>query len=388
MSSYVNHGYRPLVLTMPGETPLEDGDTVMIRFTPDDARLLRTTKLGQITDTADWNTTATVDGSGVKVFQVGTVLPVKTMGVVQTSGGHAGTVYYVSDPFVYDDERQVGSRRLWRFAEPVLTTAAFAPGLPGLSSWTLVVPSPGPGPRTANVRRFFVDPYRPNLIYVLSTDHVYRTDDGGQTWSVDTSLERALTADGQFGLDIPFDENPAETLLRDMQFDPIYPGTRFAVGPAGVFHTQDGGHWDHILVAESLALRTTLLFYDYRSCGKPLYVGTSNRGLLRISPVPPEWDYPMGSLQAARGRVTLLRVHDLETGYGPPDDVLDAEVIVWLDTEPEKAFGFRLREDDTRPAAEGKLAVLRDAFERGVPVQLDFVRTGCRTGTILRVMRF
>jgi len=383
VSSYVNHGYRPLVLTMPGEAPPEDGDTVVIRFTPDDARLLRTTKLGQITDTADWNTTATADGPGVKVFQVGTVLPSKTMGVVQTSGGHARTAYYVSDPFVFDDERHPGSKRLWRFHELDLTTASFAPGL---STWQLVVPSAGSGPKPASVRRFFVDPFRPDRLYVLDAQHIFRTDDGGQTWSVDAPLERALTADGQFGFNIPFDENPGELLLRDMQFDPDLPGTRFATGPAGVFHTSDGVHWDHILVAESLALRPTLFLYDYRSCGKPLYVGTSNRGLLRISPIPPEWDYPLNSLQAARGRVTLLRVHDLGTGYGPPDDQLDAEVIVWLDSEPQKAFGFQLRDGGGRQAAEGKLAVLRDAFNRDVPVQLDFTRTGCRTGTIVRVM--
>ena len=87
------------------------------------------------------------------------------------------------------------------------------------------------------------------------------------------------------------------------------------------------------------------------------------------------------------GRVTLLRVHDLETGYGPPDDQLDAEVIVWLDTEPQKAFGFKLRDDSARQPAQGKLTILRDAFNHNVAVQLDFIRTGCRTGTIMRVMR-
>jgi photosystem II stability/assembly factor-like uncharacterized protein len=384
VSSYVNHGYRPLVLTLPNEAPLPDGDTVVIRFTPDDARVLRTTKLGDITDTADWNTTAAADGPGVKVFQIGSVLPVKSMGVVQTSGGHAHTAYYVSDPFVYDNQSKPGTKRLWRFHDIEIGTASL---IPGLSTWQLIVPSSVAGARPATCRRFFVDPYRPNVVYVLDTNHIFRTDDGGATWVIDSLLERALTADGQFGFNIPFDENPAELLLRDMQFDPELPGTRFAAGPAGVFHTRDGAHWDHILFAESIGARTNQLFYDHRSCGKPLYVGTSNRGLLRISPIPPEWDYPMSSLQAARGRVTLLRVHDLETGYGPPDDQLDAEVIVWLDTEPQKAFGFQLRDDGARQPAEGKLTILRDAFNQNVAVQLDFTRTGCRTGTIVRVMR-
>ena len=384
VSSYVNHGYRPLVLTMPGEAPVPDGDTVVIRFTPDDARLLRTTKLGAITDTSDWSTIASADGPGVKVFQVGSVLPIKSMGVVQTSGGHAHTAYYVSDPFVYDDQNKPGTRRLWRFHEIVIEGREAA--IPGLSTWQLVVPSPGPGVRPQTVRRFFVDPFRPNVVYVLDTNHIFRTEDGGATWTIDAGLEHALTAGGRFGFDIPFDENPGELLLRDMQFDPELPGTRFAAGPAGVVQTRDGVQWDHILFAEALGCLTNQLFYDFRSCGKPLYVGTSNRGLLRISPIPPEWDYPMNSLQAARGRVTLLRVHDLGTGYGPLDDQLDAEVIAWLDTEPQKAFGFQLRDDGGRQPAEGKLAILRGAFNRGAGVQLDFVRTGCRTGRIVRVM--
>jgi hypothetical protein len=94
----------------------------------------------------------------------------------------------------------------------------------------------------------------------------------------------------------------------------------------------------------------------------------------------------MDSVQGAQGRVTLVRVHELGTGYGPPSDHIDAEVIIWLDTEPEKAFGFQLRGDERRRAAEGMLAVLRDAFNHDRPVRIDFVRSGCRTGRIIRVI--
>jgi hypothetical protein len=44
-------------------------------------------------------------------------------------------------------------------------------------------------------------------------------------------------------------------------------------------------------------------------------------------------------------------VNEVGTGYGPPDDFLDAEVIVWLDSEPEKAFGFQLRNGGSLPDA-------------------------------------
>jgi hypothetical protein len=234
--------------------------------------------------------------------------------------------------------------------------------------------------------RFFVDPYRPWLLYVLSDSHVFRSDNGGQTWAIDASLETQLTQGGAFPMNIAFDESPADALLRDMQFDPHRSGTRFAAGPSGVFATFDGVHWSALLVSEAMALRPNSLTYDYRSCPRALYVTSLNSGLLRISPIPPDWDFPMNSLQAAVGAVTLLRVHELGTGFGPPDDQLDAEVIVLLDTEPEKAFGFQLRTGEDNADAVGKLRVLQDAFNNNRRVRLEFLRTGCRTGQIVRVI--
>ena len=66
--------------------------------------------------------------------------------------------------------------------------------------------------------------------------------------------------------------------------------------------------------------------------------------------------------------------------------MLDAEIVVFLDSQPEKAFGLRLRADENRPVAEGMLSLLRDAFNRDRVVRLEFVRTGCRTGRIVRVI--
>ena len=91
--------------------------------------------------------------------------------------------------------------------------------------------------------------------------------------------------------------------------------------------------------------------------------------------------------QATTGLITLLRVNEVGTGYGPPDDFLDAEVIVWLDSEPEKAFGFQLRNGGSLPDAQGELKALRDAFNANRRVRLEFIRTGCRTGLIVRVIQ-
>jgi photosystem II stability/assembly factor-like uncharacterized protein len=386
VSSFFFFGYRPIVLTVPGESPLPDGDTIVIRFRPGAAFLMRTLKLSKITSAADWASTATADGPNVKSFQVGPQLPVADMPVAQASGGHRATVFYVNDnvqPF--NNGPPDGQMRLFKWRE-------------GMTAWQQIVPPPppvvqtalGPGPVTPvapqNARRFFVDPYRSSLLYVLSDSHVFRSENGGTSWVIDTSLENQLTQGGAFPFKVGFDENPFEALLRDMQFDPHRPGTRFAAGPAGVFATFNGVQWIPLLVAEAMALLPSSITYDYRSCPRVVYVSTLNSGLLRVGPIPPDWDYPMNSLQTAVGLITLLRVHDLQTGFGPPDDQLDAEVIVLLDTEPEKAFGFKLRADADRADANGKLKVLRDAFNQNRRVRLEFVRTGCRTGKIVRVI--
>ncbi len=372
VSNFYGVGYRPLVLTPRGEQPLAESDFITIRFTADQALLLRTTRLPAITAASDWVTTATADGPGVKAFQEGPPLPSANVCIVQASGGHAIPTYYVSDQPTGDIP---GRGRVWKWSR-------------GMTAWRQVVPRPtssGP-PAPAMAKRFYVDPYRSRRVYVVGPDHVYRSDDGGSTWVVDVSLERAVTENGSLPFDVPDDGNPGQTLIRDMLFDPDRPGARFAVGPAGVFHTLDGARWSHLLLSSASAMRPNNAAYDFVSCPRALYVATSNRGVLRLSPLPPDWDYPIDSVQGAEGLISLLRVHDLGTGYGPHEDFLDAEVIVWLDTEPEKAFGLKLRDDANRPAAQGMLELLRDAFAGNRRIRIDFVRSGCRVGRIIRVI--
>ena len=361
VSSFYGAGYRPLVLTLPGEQPLPDGDFVTIWNQTDTDRslVLRTTKMSSLTAYEDWVTTAMADGPGVKVFQQGPALPF-SVDVVQASGGHTNTVFTAKE--------SSGAQRVMRWRA-------------GMTSWATLVPATGTGPTRA--RRMFVDPYRPQLIYVLEDDHVWRSDDGGARWVIDTSLETVLTLDG-----FSFTQRGNDVLLRDMAFDPTGP-YRFAVGPRGVFHTLDGITWSHLALSTALAAQPSNLFYDpgRRPCDRSLYVSTSARGLLRLHPLPPAWDTPLGSVVATTGRITLLRVHDVATGFGPPDDRLDAEVIVQLDTERDKAFGFRLRADTAESKARAQLDQLRAAFTANRPVRLEYQRTGCRTGRIIRVIQ-
>jgi len=289
--------------------------------------------------------------------------------VVQASGGHASPTFYVGNapPTVTG---ATGSMGLWKLA-------------PGAAAWRRIVPGRS-GPTIAS--RFFVDPYRPELVYVLGADHMYRSEDGGASWSVDASLEGMITDGGAFPLIVTGTDDSTQSVLRDMQFDPQRPGFRLAAGIAGVFMTTDGTTWQPLLRSTAVSMQPTGITYDWVACDRAVYIGTSNRGLLRISPLPPDWDFPHGSLQATTGQISLLRINDVGTGYGPPEDFLDAEVIVLLDSEPEKAFGLQLRSDANRPMADGMLGLLRDCFNRNRPVRLEFLRTGCRTAQIVRVI--
>ena len=86
------------------------------------------------------------------------------------------------------------------------------------------------------------------------------------------------------------------------------------------------------------------------------------------------------------GQLSLLRVHDVGTGYGPPSDQLDVEVIVQFVGRPADAFGFQLRTDDNQPVREGMLGLLRDGFNRGWTVWIDYdIDPGKHNGTIMRV---
>ena len=90
-------------------------------------------------------------------------------------------------------------------------------------------------------------------------------------------------------------------------------------------------------------------------------------------------------LLESSGKVTLLRVHEVGSAYGPANDKIDVEVIVWLDTQAGKAFGFQLRDDGNRPVRQGMLDLLRDAFRNNWIVTLDYnIAPGKKNGIIVR----
>ena len=271
-SFYGSRGSRPIVLGLPGEAAPAEGDCICILNPATAPQLVRTQNILDIANRSEWNTTATAAGQGSNVFLQGPPLPNARLGVVQAAGGHNATVFFVGGD---------GGFTLWTWK-------------PGQPDWTTIVPAPSGGASVgANAAiRFFVCPYQPNLIYILDSDHVKRSDDGGVTWVIDANLEAQLTWGGQIALSTNDDtsglQDHFDLILTDMQFDPNNPMTRFAVGEGGVFLTIDGVTWTRLLHTGAMAGRPTNCYFDWVSdpFDPALYVGFAGRSIVKITDMP------------------------------------------------------------------------------------------------------
>jgi len=92
------------------------------------------------------------------------------------------------------------------------------------------------------------------------------------------------------------------------------------------------------------------------------------------------------ALLQTSGKLTMLRVNNVGTKYGPSSDSINVEVVIQLNTKRGMAFGFQLRNDTNRPAREGMLNLLRDAFNHNWTVNIDYqITPGKKNGVILRI---
>jgi hypothetical protein len=94
----------------------------------------------------------------------------------------------------------------------------------------------------------------------------------------------------------------------------------------------------------------------------------------------------MADLLNSQGNLTFLRAHDVGTGWGPPNDFLDVEVVFMLDSVPQGAFGFQLRTDSNQPVREAMVSLLRDAYVNNLTVSVDyFIDPGKQNGRAFRI---
>ena len=260
VSSFVLRGYRPLVLTLATEAPEPDGDFILVMVRPDGSFVLkRTRKLSSIGSADDWENPAIVE-------QIGPDLP-PGAAIAQAAGGHANPVFYVSD-----------SSRLWKLDAASQTWRQIVPG--GPSGWTATV-----------ARRFFVDPFNPALVYILDTDRIRISVDGGVSWMEDVFLTRAMTGDGRL-------VTSQTDMLTDMHFLRSDRLQRFALGAAGVMRTTDGVDWRVVYNAIALPGLPESAYYDGISnpLQPKLYVVVEGRGVLRLDLPPASPFEPGGAL--------------------------------------------------------------------------------------------
>jgi photosystem II stability/assembly factor-like uncharacterized protein len=194
----------------------------------------------------------------------------------------------------------------------------------------------------------------------LDGQKIFSSADGGNTW-------------------VNISGNLPNTPLKWVTVDPVHPNFVFVASDTGVFVATDGGFDGEPWQRLGSGLPNVPVVQTQISSTRKLIAATYGRGV---------WTLDVSNLQivlSAEGRVTFLRVHDTGTGYGPPTDFIDGEVVIQLDSQPGKAFGFQLRSDGNEAAHHGMFALLRAAFNSGARVSIDYSRTGLRNGRILRV---
>jgi len=77
------------------------------------------------------------------------------------------------------------------------------------------------------------------------------------------------------------------------------------------------------------------------------------------------------SLFQTTGPVEWVRVNDVGTGFGPPHDFIDGEVIFKL-VNGDDSYGFQLRANANALVAQGGLSLLLEAMRKGWDINVDY----------------
>jgi hypothetical protein len=242
---------------------------------------------------------------------------------------------------------------------------------PGGANWKNVFSRPG-GWHVTDIE---VDPHDASFVYVSfgpsSGPRIYRLQ---RFSAAPTAMAAAdITANLDPGL-----------VVQTLAVDRLAPFTIYAgLDQAGVYRgrsTDGGATWSWTPYNNGLPNGLDVRDLEIHPATGVMRAGTFGRSAYEM-----RLEFPVGSLLATEGRVAALRVQDVGTGFGIPSDRLDAEVIIQLDTQPGRAFGFQLRKDTNEAAHRGMLDLLRDAFRRERVVRLAYFRTGLHNGRIVRV---
>jgi hypothetical protein len=76
-----------------------------------------------------------------------------------------------------------------------------------------------------------------------------------------------------------------------------------------------------------------------------------------------------GAMVTMSGKITLFRAQITGLEIGPPNDRLDAETLVTLDSQPDVVFGIPYHKEN--PAAQNMIDTLREAYLHNIPVTVQ-----------------
>jgi hypothetical protein len=197
-------------------------------------------------------------------------------------------------------------------------------------------------------------------------------------------LVRSSTSPPTFAARDITSDLPLNRSVRALAIDRNRPFTLYAGTDKGVFKGRsidNGSIWFWVPYANGMPPADVRELDIHPGTGV-MRAATAGRSAYEVNT-----DHPIGSLLAIEGKLTFLRVHDVGTGFGPPSDFIDVEVVVKIDSDPLKAFGFQLRNDDAEEARRGMLDLLRQGFRTNRKMRIEYIRTGLRHGRILRVVK-
>jgi hypothetical protein len=226
-----------------------------------------------------------------------------------------------------------------------------------------------------NIQDIDVDSDDPATVYITSSmprlGRVFRLHRSTTSPTATTITSADITAN-----------LPLNLTVNALTVDRLNPFTIYAGTAKGVYRGRSldrGVNWNWVAYMNGFPLADVRDLEVHPSTGVML-AATFGRSAYEVNTGD-----PFGSVLSATGKITFLRANDLGSGFGPPSDFLDAEVIVLLDSQPGKGFGFTLRNDSERADHRGMLDVLRSAFTKNRNVRVDYIRTGLRNGRIIRV---
>lgn len=230
-------------------------------------------------------------------------------------------------------------------------------------------------PALARTSDLEVDLDQPDVLYAsfdgTSTARVYR-------------LARTSPASTGFTAQNITSDLPSGRLVRTLAVDRNRPFTIYAGTDKGVFRgrsTNAGQTWFWTSYSNGMP-PADVRDLDVNPGSGILRAATFGRSAYEVNT-----GSPIGSLLAIQGKIVFLRAHDVGSGFGPPIDFIDGEVVVKLDSDPLRAFGFQLRTDAAEADHRGMLDLLRNAMKKNRTVRIEYVRTGLRNGRLIRVIQ-